>query len=182
MEYWVRNATNADTDGLVQVIREVYEEFGMAWHPDTYHADLYDVENHYWRHGHGFWVAETLDVNPTIIGTGALHVFPPVPMGADVLEYEGIIRVGGSDCSLERMYVSPTARRMGVGQTLLSHSVAFARDKNLKRMEIWSDKLFEAAHSLYLKAGAVMVGDRLCHDPDQSPEFGMVLDLRSADI
>jgi hypothetical protein len=44
-------------------------------------------------------------------------------------------------------------------------------------MEIWSDKKLLDGHRLYEKVGAVLVGERLCHDPDQSPEWGLVLDL-----
>jgi hypothetical protein len=42
-------------------------------------------------------------------------------------------------------------------------------------MEMWSDKRFEDAHRLYQKLGAEVVGERICHDPDQSPEWGLLL-------
>jgi len=48
-----------------------------------------------------------------------------------------------------------------------------AREKGLKQLEIWSDKRFEAAHRLYGKYGAELVSDRICHDPDHSPEWGL---------
>jgi hypothetical protein len=44
-------------------------------------------------------------------------------------------------------------------------------------MEIWSDKRFAEAHALYRSLGAKLVGERICHDPEQSPEWGFLLDL-----
>jgi hypothetical protein len=45
-------------------------------------------------------------------------------------------------------------------------------------MELWSDKRFEDAHRLYQKLGARVVGERICHDPDQSPEWGLAIDFK----
>lgn len=177
----VRNAAARDTEGIVHVIKTVYDEYGFSWDPDDYHADLYDVEGHYWREGHAFWVAETLDEQPRIVGTCALHLFPALPMGGGpTFEHEGFVRAAAADCSLERLYVLPETRGMGVGTALMQHTVNSALERGKRRMEIWSDKRFEAAHRLYQSFGAVVVGERICHDPDQSPEWGLILDLRAA--
>jgi hypothetical protein len=45
-------------------------------------------------------------------------------------------------------------------------------------MELWSDKRFGPAHRLYGQFGAEVVGDRICDDPDKSPEWGLRIDLR----
>ena len=52
-----------------------------------------------------------------------------------------------------------------------------ARVRGCVAMEVWTDKRFEEAHKLYLNLGAKMVGERLCHDPEQSPEYGLILPL-----
>lgn len=44
-------------------------------------------------------------------------------------------------------------------------------------MEIWSDKRFVEAHRLYQRLGAFVVADRICSDPDNSPEWGLLLPL-----
>jgi putative acetyltransferase len=180
--FLVRNATNRDTEGLTSTIKEVYDEYSFPWFPDGYHADLYDVEQHYWRNGHGFWVAETLEDEPRIVGTCALHMFDSLPLGSPVVEVDGQARAAGADCSLERLYVRAEGRGQGVGATLFQHAIYAALDHGKRRMEIWSDKRFEAAHRLYEKFGAVQIGERLCHDPDQSPEYGLILDLRKAKL
>jgi GNAT superfamily N-acetyltransferase len=181
VDYWIRNATDRDVEGIVATIQPIYAEYGMGWHPDGYNADLFAIEDHFWRKGHTFWVAESLEEAPQILATAALFCFDPVPMGETLVEVEGQIHVGGADCSLERMYVRAEARGLGLGATLMSHAVAAARERGKRRMEIWSDKVLEGAHRFYQNAGAVLIGERICHDPDQSPEFGFILDLRRAE-
>ncbi len=169
----IRPATNADTDGIVETVREVFEEYGFAWDEDDYCADLYDVEKHYVGAGHRFWVAV---VDGLVVGTVGLEFFEKV--GGDpggVFIQEGKVRVAGADCSLERLYVRPTARGQGLGRALTELVINEAHDRNREAMEIWSDKKLEDAHRLYGKFGATVVGERICDDPDESPEWGMLL-------
>jgi len=35
-------ATNADVEGIVRVVKAVYDEYGFTWDAEEYHADLYD--------------------------------------------------------------------------------------------------------------------------------------------
>jgi putative acetyltransferase len=175
MNISVRRAVAADSPGVVRVIRAVYDEYRFIWDPDDYHADLYDLQGHYLDPGHAFWVAEG---EGEIVGTVALELFDPVPgTPAKVAELEGVIRLCGCDCSLERLYVHPDARRRGAGALLLETVVREARVRGRRRMEIWSDKRFQDAHRLYQRLGAIQIADRVCHDPDQSPEWGLLLTL-----
>lgn len=179
MSFFVRNATNRDTEAIVSIIRAVYHEYGFSWDEAGYHADLYDVEAHYWRAGHAFWVAQALE-DDSVLGTCGLHLFPRImPSEEPLIDVQGLLRVPGADCSLERLYVDPARRKMGVGTTLFEHAIASAQDAGKRRMEIWSDKKLEGAHRMYQKFGAKVVGERICFDPDSSPEWGMVLDLRN---
>ncbi|MCB8933251.1 MAG: GNAT family N-acetyltransferase [Fimbriimonadaceae bacterium] len=171
----IRRATAADSPDVVRVIRAVYDEFGFSWDPEAYHADLYDLEGHYFAKGYPFWVAEA---DGQVIGTSALALFPTVPGSPGSVVQDGSARrLAGTDCALERLYVHPTARRAGAGTALLTATIAAARERRCAAMEIWSDKRFEDAHRLYGRLGAETVGDRICHDPDQSPEWGLILPL-----
>jgi len=179
MSFWIRQAANKDTDAIVRVIKDSYAEYGWAWDPEGYHADVYDIESNYWRPGIGFWVAESIVGSAEILGTVGVVQFSPVPLSEEsTVIHEGIVRVTGADCSLERYYVHPESRRIGVGGALLDHAIAIAQSANKRRMEIWSDKKLEVAHAIYRKFGALDAGERICHDPDQSPEWGLVLPLR----
>ena len=79
--------------------------------------------------------------------------------------------------SLERLYVLKEARGSGAGSALLSEVVAEARRCGHAQLEIWSDKRFTDAHRLYERHGARVVGERVHDDPDDSHEWGLVLDL-----
>jgi putative acetyltransferase len=87
------------------------------------------------------------------------------------------LRLCGCDCALERFYVHPDARRRGAGSALIAQALAECRARGRRLMEIWSDKRFGDAHRLYQRLGARPVGERICHDPDQSPEWGLILAL-----
>ena len=87
------------------------------------------------------------------------------------------LRLAQADCSLERLYVRPEHRRSGIGRALFQTAIEEARSKSASLMEIWSDKRFQDAHRLYDRMGAVTVGERICDDPDHSPEWGLILEL-----
>lgn len=170
----IRLATRADEPAIQRVIRTVYEEYGWPWFPDDYHKDLYDIDTAYFDKGGYFWVSE---LDGTVVGTVGLEVFPAFPGKQGTVMISGALRGAGCDCSLERLYLISSARGQGIGQRLLQHSLDSAKKLGCKKMEIWSDKKLTLAHPLYQKLGAVQIGDRLCHDPDQSPEWGLTIDL-----
>jgi putative acetyltransferase len=175
MSLSIRVATNRDVDDVVRVIRAVYDEYGFAWEEGGYHADLYDLEGAYDAVGDTFYVAEW---EGTTLGTAALERFEPVPGEAgSILWRNGYRRIGGADCSIERLYVHPDGRRRGMGRALMQKVIDDARAEGRKAMEIWSDKKFVDAHRLYEQFGAKVVGERICDDPDESPEWGLLLEL-----
>ena len=85
------------------------------------------------------------------------------------------VRVAATDGSVERLYVRPTVRRRGIATVLMPEVVKAARTEGVTALEVWSDKRFEGAHRLYERLGAKVVGERICDDPDVSPEWGLVL-------
>jgi putative acetyltransferase len=175
MEITIRLARAADS-AAARVVRSVYEEFEFTWEPDGYHSDLHDLGGRYLDRGDPFWVAE--DARGDVIGTIGLRLFPPVPgaLGTAV-EVRGAVRLGGCDCSLDRLYVDPGARKLGAGSRLFETGIAEARRRGRRAIELWSDKRFADAHRLYARFGARPVAERICHDPDESAEWGLVLEL-----
>jgi GNAT superfamily N-acetyltransferase len=158
------------------VIKAVYDEFNFTWDPETYHADLYDLDGFYLSRGDLFWVAEA---GGSIVGTVALEFFDKIPGEAGTLVpvADALPRIGGTDCSLERLYVHPEARRKGIGGRLVAHVLDEARTRGHSFLEMWSDKRFGDAHRLYGRFGAEVVADRICDDPDVSPEWGLLVRL-----
>ena len=130
------------------MVRAVYDEYGFTWDERGYHRDLRDVEAAYVA----FFVAE---LDGRIVGTAGLS----------------------DEGSLERFYVLPEARGVGVGSALLAAVAEEARRRGHSELEIWSDKRFTDAHRLYQRLGARVVGERVHDDPDSSHEWGLVLEL-----
>ena len=174
MDFRIRAATNGDVEGIVRAVKAVYDEYGFTWDAEEYHADLYDPEAFYDRRGDQFLVAEDSEIRG-VIGL-CFHETIPGKVGETAL-FEGKVRAAGSDCSLERLYVHPDARRRGIGGELTQEVIRRAKEAGKAAMELWSDKRFGDAHRLYGRFGAIAIGDRICHDPDQSPEWGLVIDL-----
>jgi GNAT superfamily N-acetyltransferase len=159
----------------VRVIKSVYDEYNWTWDPKDYLADIYNIPRHYPPEEGGFYVAEHEGEVQGVIG---LHVFKPIPGPAKtVVTHQGRRRIARSDCELHRLYVLASTRGNGLGTALTERVIEEARKHGCKQMEIWSDKVLHEAHRLYHRFGATTVGERLCHDPDQSPEWGMALPL-----
>ncbi len=173
-QFNIRLATRQDEPAIQRVIRTVYEEYGWPWFPDGYHQDLYDIDKGYFDKGGYFWVGE---LHTEVIATTALEVFPSFPGIGGVVMVDGAWRGAGCDCSLERLYMLKQGRGKGFGAALLRHTAEYAKAIGCRRMEIWSDKKLLDGHKLYERAGAKPIGERLCHDPDQSPEWGLIIDL-----
>ncbi|HVT14474.1 MAG TPA: GNAT family N-acetyltransferase [Fimbriimonadaceae bacterium] len=174
MEFRIREATNADVEGIVGVVKAVYDEYGFTWDAEEYHADLYDPDEFYWRAGDQFFVAEDGEIRG-VIGLCFHDLIPGEPGGT--AWHEDKVRAAGSDCSLERLYVHPEARRRGIGEALTREVIERAKREGKRAMELWSDKRFGDAHRLYGRFGAATIGERICHDPDQSPEWGLLIRL-----
>jgi putative acetyltransferase len=158
-----------------RIVRAVFDEYGFTWDEGEYCADLYDVQLHYIEQGHYFWIAE-LDEKP--VGTVALERFPRIP--EVVVGIGDKRRIGGASCSLERLYLLQEARGKGIGALLFEATIKKAHALGCQRMEIWSDKKFAEAHRLYMKYGAEVIAERVCDDPDQSPEHGLRLEIGEA--
>lgn len=175
MEFHIRPARAGDEAGVVRAVKAVYDEYGFTWDPDDYHADLHDLTIHFGGEDAVLFVAEDAD---GIQGCAGLEVFPTIdgPDG-ELVDGQPLRRIAGTDCEFLRLYVHPEARRRGIGAALVERVLHEARQRGRTRMEIWTDKRFVDAHRLYARYGARVVGDRICDDPDVSPEWGMKLDL-----
>ena len=177
MFFTIRLATGNDSLDAASVVQAVFFEYGFTWDPSDYCADLCDLDTHYLSHGNPFWIAV---VRSRIVATAALKMLDPLPGEIGTTEVSnGKVRACGADCSLERLYVRADFRGLGIGRGLFETTIEEANRLGRRAMEIWSDKKLENAHRLYGYYGANSLGDRICDDPDESPEWGFVLRLRN---
>jgi GNAT superfamily N-acetyltransferase len=146
-------------DGPARVIEDVYREFGFTWDPGGYHHDVLHPEEAYAPPEGLFEVAVEGD---EVIGT-----------------------VGGTQrdgvAELKRLYLREVARGKGIGRALLDRFLQWAQEHGCERAILWSDKRFTDAHRLYGRAGFQVMAERVCDDPDKSPEFGYRLELPARD-
>ncbi|MCU0315689.1 MAG: GNAT family N-acetyltransferase [Fimbriimonadaceae bacterium] len=164
-----------DQESVVEAVKAVYFEYGFTWDPEDYHSDLFNIPGEYLDTGGDFWVAE---IAGEVVGCVGLvpHAEIPGAPGTTTL-HEGKIRVSATQGELVRLYVHPNGRGHGLGIALTQTVMTRAKERGLKSLELWSDKHFTHAHAVYRQLGAVIVGERICDDPDEAPEWGMKLDL-----
>jgi putative acetyltransferase len=137
-------------EGVIRVVRRVYDEYAFTWEADGYHRDLYDIETYYLDRGGMFWVLLAEDMVVGCVG----------------------VAVHGEESELHRMYLFPEFRGRGLGRKMLEAAIEYARAKGCRAMRAWSDVKLTDAHRLYLRSGFVHAGERICDDPDKSREYG----------
>ena len=175
VEVFIRRATPADAEGIRAVIQDVYVEYGWPWEPDSYHQDLYHFDDHYLIPACDFFVAEC---DGMVVGAGGLVTFDLIGgTPGELVSVDGTIRIAGTDCEIARLYVLKQHRGKGMGKAINNAIVDAARHRGCKAIEIWSDKRLHEAHNMYKGIGAAPAGERLCHDVEQSPEWGFMMVL-----
>lgn len=152
----IREFREGDEAEIQRVIKGVFNEYGFTWEPDGYNRDAFSVREYYHVGGGGFWVME---LDGRVVGT------------------VGLKKRSSQKCELYRLYLEKDQRGKGYGKLLYEFACAEAKKMGFEFMEIWSDKKLESAHEMYKKSGAESLGDRICDDPDNSPEWGFMMRL-----
>jgi putative acetyltransferase len=122
----IRPVERADVPAVIRLVTEVLAEFGLAFGVGaTTDADLHALPVSYAARGGAFWIA-----------TG----------DAGLLGTCGVFPVGPETLELRKMYLSPTARGLGLGARLLDVAVAWSRDHGAIRLVL--DTVDEMARAI----------------------------------
>jgi putative acetyltransferase len=150
----IRGARAAEAGALVGVIGDVYREYGFVFEPATEVPDLLDFDRAYDGSTAAFFAAEA---SGSLVGTIGVK-----------------LRTGSAE--VLRLYVLLPWRRRGLGRRLVETAMAWARQRGARRIELWSDTRFTAAHDLYRRMGFLQSGWRRLDDVNRSEEFRFFLD------
>lgn len=145
----LRAACDADAVAIQGLIGAILRSYDQQLNLDE---DVHLRAPHSWfaARGGAFWVVEA--------GTG---------LAATV----AVKRVG-EDAELKALYVAPAQRRRGLARALTELVLDFARDQGCRRLVLWSDTRFDAAHALYDALGFTRHGERDLHDSNRTREYG----------
>ena len=150
----IRRGNDADADGFIRLIGDAWAEYpNCVLDVDAEVPELRALATHFEKVGGALWAAEA---DGALVGMVATR-----PLRDDDEAWE-----------IGRMYVAKSARGTGLAHALLNRAEAHAVAQGAKRMILWTDTRFEAAHRFYEKRGYVRAGSiRILDDLSHSLEF-----------
>ncbi len=151
----IRATAADDVPRILALIAEIFREYDCVLDTEREDPHLLDPGPYFRAQGGDFWVVEEAG---EIIATVALALH----------EDAGELRC---------LYIHPKFRRQGWGRRLSDMTVDLARQAGKKRLILWSDTRFSAAHQLYHSMGFTQRGTRDLHDSNHTIEYGFELKL-----
>ncbi|MBI4866361.1 MAG: MarR family transcriptional regulator [Candidatus Wallbacteria bacterium] len=143
-EILIRTIRAADNRPLAKLIRTVVKEFGHGGRGGPAEdAELGNLRAAYGRPRHAYFVAERDRMLLGGAGIAPLAGAPP------------------DTCELRKMYLSPNARGLGIGRTLLERCFETAKAYGYSRCYIETTREMTGARRLYEAAGCTRLSRRL---------------------
>jgi ribosomal protein S18 acetylase RimI-like enzyme len=83
--------------------------------------------------------------------------------GAQILGAVFVVEKEPGIAQLRMLYVEPEARGAGLGRRLVDECIAFARAKDYRRLELWTNDILVAARRIYETADFTLVSEEKHH-------------------
>jgi len=154
----IRSVHDQDSEGLIALISNAFSEYpGCVLDVDVDMPELRNPATAMKNESGRWWIAE---LDGFVVGSVAV-----TPEKENVVE-------------LKKLYVSPMARRRGLGEHLVSLAESEARNRDAHTLVLWTDTRFENAHRLYDRLGFVRApGTRALNDGSNTIEYHYAKDL-----
>ena len=161
MGFQIRDARDDDAWDLIGLVAGCWSEYpGCILDVHGEEPELLSIATAFRERGGRFWVAE--DAGRLVASVG----MAPAPNLAATL--------------LLKLYVARSARRQGLGGTLVKLVESEAAAIGSTAIEIWTDTRFRDAHHLYERHGYVRNGaTRELHDLSHTVEYHYLKELTS---
>ena len=128
----IRPVKNSDTDQVLKIISDTFEEYGDQVCLEGCDADLVDIEASYAYPDAAFVVVE---------GEG------------EVIGCHAVKRVDRDKFTFRRLYIRSDKRGTGAGDLVFNWAMDKAKELGASEIEFWSDTRFVRAHRFFEKYG-----------------------------
>jgi len=152
----VRAARDSDASQIVRLIGDIWAEYGCVLDTDIEEQYLLTPADYFHARNGEFWVAED---------------------GGSIVATVAVMMIGDDIAELKSLYVHQGHRGAGLGERLTSLAIGLGRERGARKMVLWTDTRFTAAHRLYERLGFTKKGTRDLDDINNTTEFGFVLPL-----
>ena len=132
MNYIIRKAKKGEEAQLLNLVKEVLNEYKLEIDTGEIDKDLTDLNKYYFNNNGWFFV---LEAEGKIIASSA------------------ICQMTNTQCELRKMYLLKEYQGSGVGKLLLEASIKKAIELGYKEMTLESNKILHTANAMYRKYG-----------------------------
>lgn len=159
--YHIRNIQAKDNTTLAEIIRKTLEEYDSA-KPGTVYFD------------------PTLDDLNTWFSEDRATYFV-VEKEGEILGGAGIKQLDGIDdntiCELQRMFLKPESRGLGIGKNLMNRCLDFAKEQGFQKCYLETLPVLQEAVFLYEKVGFQVLEKPLGNTGHFGCDIAMILEL-----
>ncbi|MEX0686414.1 MAG: GNAT family N-acetyltransferase [Balneolales bacterium] len=129
----IRIAVAKDIPLLINVIEDVFDEFGFIFDANEELPDFIGFNKYYGNSDRKLFVVEHEN---KLAGCGALNI-------------------SNNQCEIRRVYVARKFRGQGFGKNIVNHLINQAKATDAIKLSLWTDTRFTVAHKLYDSLGFI---------------------------